>query len=421
MSTSIHHERNRPSKGSNHARLIQAWLCCLFGGLSLIHSETAVAQGVVEIVEQPSSLTLLQGDAAAFSVKAIGTPPLFYQWRLNGVDLSKAKASTYIISNAQPVQAGGYDVIVGNKDGSVTSKLATLTVLEPVTIFPTSLIVTQWDSASFGVKAQNNSVVSYQWQQNGVDVPGQTNKVFTIEHAQPDDQGLYRVNVSHGGRSILSDVATLKVLLPPLIITQPKNLTATAGAAVTFCVGATGSAPLGYLWRFDGETLAAGTNSTFTLVNVQSSNAGPYYVLVTNAIGLIFSAIANLTVNAPPSITRQPTNLNVPAGCNAILSVEVAPGALSQFQWRLNGTDIPGATNATYPVANVQAGQGGDYSVLVSNVVGSVLSSNATLSVSFPPHIAKQPADQSLRPGGSATFSVGASGGQPLVYSLELN
>jgi hypothetical protein len=62
------------------------------------------------------------------------------------------------------------------------------------------------------------------------------------------------------------------------------------------------------------------------------------------------------------------------------LSVTAGGGALS-YQWRLNGTNVIGATNAILTLCNLTAGQAGVYSVVVSNVAGSLSSSNAVVSL----------------------------------------
>ena len=84
------------------------------------------------IVVQPASQTITVGGPATFSVNATGVSPLFYQWRFNGSALSNASNSVLTIGNVQAVNAGAYMVIVSNTYGSVTSSVATLTVIDEV-------------------------------------------------------------------------------------------------------------------------------------------------------------------------------------------------------------------------------------------------------------------------------------------------
>jgi hypothetical protein len=68
------------------------------------------------------------GASTTLSVQVASNPPPSYQWRKDGVDIDGATASTLELSNVQLSDAGDYDVVVSNEEGSVTSGTATLTV-----------------------------------------------------------------------------------------------------------------------------------------------------------------------------------------------------------------------------------------------------------------------------------------------------
>ncbi|HEV7926452.1 MAG TPA: immunoglobulin domain-containing protein, partial [Verrucomicrobiae bacterium] len=91
-------------------------------------------------------------------------------------------------------------------------------------------------------------------------------------------------------------------------------------------------------------------------------------------------------------------------------------GGDAAYQWRLNGTNVAGATNATLVLANVQASNAGSYSISVANLAGSTISSNAVLTVNLIPNILDQPSNQTIFAYQSATFSVEAVGPTPLPY-----
>jgi hypothetical protein len=85
------------------------------------------------ITNPPAGLAVNVSSNAVFLVGAGGDQPLVYQWWFNSTNLLVgATNSTFVITNAQSTNAGGYDVIITNNYGSVTSAVAVLTVNLPV-------------------------------------------------------------------------------------------------------------------------------------------------------------------------------------------------------------------------------------------------------------------------------------------------
>jgi hypothetical protein len=83
------------------------------------------------ITVQPAASTVTAGQAASFSVTAMGTAPLTYQWRKDGVALSGATSAIVTLATTSASDAGTYSVVVTNGVGSVTSSGAALTVSPP--------------------------------------------------------------------------------------------------------------------------------------------------------------------------------------------------------------------------------------------------------------------------------------------------
>jgi len=82
-----------------------------------------------------------------------------------------------------------------------------------------------------------------------------------------------------------------------------------------------------------------------------------------------------------PTITAQPTNKTVNAGLPTSLSVTAYGLPGPSYQWRKNGTNIAGQTNATLTIASAKLADNGTYSVIVSNSAGTITSSNAVLTI----------------------------------------
>jgi PKD repeat protein len=162
-----------------------------------------------------------------------------------------------------------------------------------------------------------------------------------------------------------------------------------------------------YAWTFGDGNISTDTNPTNLYVNTGS------YTVTLTAIGaagtnvLIRNNYISVT-NVPPTITVQPVDTIVALGSNTFLSV-TATGTAIGYQWRLGGTPLANATNSVLLRNNVTCFRAGIYDVIVSNVVGSVLSSPAVLTVASPPGIATQPTDQIVAAGQTAQFTVTAT------------
>ncbi len=85
-----------------------------------------------------------------------------------------------------------------------------------------------------------------------------------------------------------------------------------------------------------------------------------------------------------PVIYDEPDSLTVAPGTNVTFSVRARGVAGLTYQWQLNGVNLPGATNSSLTLSNVQSSVAGNYQVVISSSSGSVTSNIATLTVPHP-------------------------------------
>lgn len=192
--------------------------------------------------------------------------------------------------------------------------------------------------------------------------------------------GLVLLLVACGGNTPTSTASATA----PAIATQPASVSVAVGGTATFTVSATGTAPLSYQWRKGGSAIGGASSATYALNSVTTNDAGQYDVVVSNSAGSVTSAAATLTVtggSAAPQITAQPVSQSVAAGTAVTFSVTASGSAPLSYQWRRNGTAITSATASTYTLSSVTAGDAGSFDVVVSNSLGSVTSTAATLTV----------------------------------------
>ncbi len=221
-------------------------------------------------------------------------------------------------------------------------------------------------------------------------------------------------------------VAVTSAPLAPTVVTQPQNVNVSSGQNASFTVFPNGTLPLSYQWYHNTNTpVANGTNATLTLTNVQDADAGSYSVIITNSYGSVTTAMAALTVNTPPSISTQPAGLTVIPGQNATFTVVADGSQPLNYQWYHNtNTPLTGAASPTLTLTNVQPGDAGSYSVVVSNTTASVTSSYAILIVNtnpVAPLFILQPVSLTAREGDDVAFTAAAIGTQPIAYQWNLN
>ncbi len=158
------------------------------------------------------------------------------------------------------------------------------------------------------------------------------------------------------------------------------------------------------------------------------TQAGTFSISVTGSDGIytqtdtVTFIIAGGTL--APAITTQPAAQSVNVGGSVTFSVAATGSPTPTYQWRKDGNDIVGATGATLTLTNVQTTAAGDYSVFISNSAGSQTSNVAKLTVlatTVAPAISTQPVNQSAAVGGTATFSVVATGSPAPAYQWLKN
>lgn len=397
------------------------------------------------ILTQPADQTVTEGGAAQFCVVAGGSPVLAYQWRYNGTNLPGATNASLRLTYLQINQAGLYSVVVFDPrfypPGQITSSNAVLTVTLPVCLPPPPGLTTWWRAEGdfTDVVAGNNGT-----NQNVSFANGKVGQafVFAAGASALSVPASPTLEIGSGGLSIEAwiqpDAVALSGLGAPII-----EWNAGATNLVRFWAGSTllagfvdaqgmahtlRSAP-GCLdtnhWQHvafsydlasgdaaiyvNGEV--AGTTNFGTVppqtagaVNLGGSAATTNFfsglldevslynrALSPAEILALFNAEQAGKCNVPvaPTVVAPPRDTSVLPGADAGFAVVAAGTAPLSYQWLRNGNPLPGATNASLILSNAACAENGSlYSVSVSNAGGSVVSSNAPLTIiNTPPQI----------------------------------
>ncbi|HTC64977.1 MAG TPA: putative Ig domain-containing protein [Candidatus Saccharimonadales bacterium] len=243
--------------------------------------------------------------------------------------------------------------------------------------------------------------------------------------------GTYPVTfiLHNGAGPDVSQTFTLTVVLGSSSpsINSPNNTTFVIGSLGSFSVTATGSPtpvfsetgalPTGVLFNTSTGVLS-GTPA------VGSLSSYPITINATNGVGTDATQNFTLTVGAAPLITTQPQSQSVSVGQGATFTVAATGSTPLNYQWQVNGVNIGGATFSFYSLPATTANNDGTtITVVVSNAVGSVTSTVATLTVDTPPTIGISPVSQTVAVGEAATFTVTGveKGILPLSYQWAKN
>lgn len=166
--------------------------------------------------------------------------------------------------------------------------------------------------------------------------------------------------------------------------------------------------------------LPSGTAGSYTITVTAANIAGNGVPGNADATDQDFALyVYNGSSCAAPVIVTHPASTSACAGGLATFSV-AATGA-SSFQWRKNTVNVVGATSATYTIPSTVAGDAGSYDCVATAACGATTTSNAaSLAIDVSPMVTVPPATQSACTGGSASFSVTATGGS-LTYQWRKN
>ncbi len=407
--------------------------------------QLTVSNPAPSILIQPTNQTVTVGDAVSFSVTASGMPPLSYQWSFNGTNIVGAANSTLTLTNVQPGQAGNYEVLVTNAYGSVFSSNAVLTVNPLPPCAPVSSGLVSWwpgeDNANDVVGTNKGTLqggVSFAAGEVGeafvfdgstasIKVPaslgltvgagnGLTIETWVCPAADTltELQSIMEWNAGSGsqpigsqlGMSVFYDASLYANLLDTAgtghLLNSDAGLMTTNFQHIAVTYDKTTGVAV--LYR-NGVVVTTANLGIFTPQTtydfyIGARPAGPFanhfngmidepsiYNRVLSAVEIQSIYNAGSGGKCPPTlpvIVSQPTNQTVMVGGAAIFSVTASGTPPLSYQWNFNGTNIAGATNTTLTLTNVQLNQAGNYAVLVTNVYGSALSSNAALTVNLP-------------------------------------
>lgn len=367
------------------------------------------------------SAEVCAGEAATLTAKVTGgSAPYGYTWTRLSDNTVVGNEATLTVS---PTETTSYKVDISDARNCVLpSSTATATVtVNPLTTTsdPSDQTVCQGAKVSFATTAGGTGPFTYAWTLDGAPIGSEASVEVDTSKLAP---GSYQVCVTTTGKCGNPQQCATLVVQASTAATELVAQTACQGMTANFTTTASGGdGTFTYQWKLDNVVIPNATNSSVA-IDTTALLVGEHTVavVVTGNCGTVTRS-TTLTVQANTTATDlTPATVCQEATANFSTTASGGNGAFS-YQWKLDGVNIPDATNSSVAI-NTTGLSGGEHSVavVVSGNCGTIIKSTK-LTVQAKT-AATNLTSQIVCQGANVNFSTTASGGNgTLTYQWKLD
>jgi hypothetical protein len=358
------------------------------------------------IVSQPQSTAVLVGNMASFSVGAVGSQPLSYQWRLNSTNISAltnttATNATLVLTNVQLSQSGNaYSVVVTNSAGSTNSSTAFLNVSVPTCVSASTNLAGWWQGeGDAGDAALGNAGVI----QGGVTFStGEVGEAFNFDGVT--------------GNIVVPASSTLNVGMNPGVTIEAWIKPASLASAEPLVEWNSANNNLGMHFWIDVSVANSGGGPGSFLANVVDTSGVNHFMA---SPGGLFSTNSFAHV----AFTYDHASGVGTFYCNGLAVLARPLGVLTpRTTYNLNLGYRPGSPSFPATYYGGLLDEVSVYSVaLSSNQIQAIYTAGSLGKCGTIPVFLSQPQSQSVSPGTNVTFFPGVSGTRPMTYQWKMN
>ncbi|XP_071796641.1 protein sidekick-2-like isoform X2 [Asterias amurensis] len=395
------------------------------------------------ITEHPEGDTTVENNRESLKCRALGDPPLEYQWLKDDLPLGAYDSDmrTLILTNIQRTNAGEYRCLVRNPVGTIMSRSADLYVayLESFSGGPSTETATAGQATLLSCPSiESYPLPTVTWRKDGVEIYNDANKKTTIDNrlvildSSTSDQGVYTCkaeSIDTGDFAVSSDI-TLAVqgstpaTVAPTIVVPPSNIIVTQGetiARMECIVNARPLADLEMTWKHNSVVISTGGSELFELLirSPSQSDVGIYECEASLPGFQPVSASANLTLYIPPTFVTTFEDITISSvGSDVAIPCAATGNSRPTVTWFRNAVDVTALGDSrfqvlqsgTLEIRSTEAVDAGMYQCMVNNEAGEDIKDTWLQVREIAPTFTSHPNDTTVIEGQPATIQCQATG-----------
>lgn len=333
------------------------------------------------------------GDDVAIEV-AVGARDPYRTYLYSDEHLvATADVPRLVLTNVQPGLGPRFRLVVSNEFGWTANDWVYLSIYDRpprITRQPRDQAVSPGADARFEADARGSEPLEWQWQLNGVDIPGATAPILELPAATMNASGEYRVVVRNTLGTATSEAAFLSVGLP-VIAEQPLSLYQRQGFPTLLWARVVSASPVKFQWWRADAPIQGETEAALALGPAGPAITGAYRLTLSNAFGAVTSRTARVRLYDPPAIVSRPalpvivgdwmpSEVAVPAGLTNAVAVGIGDthGLALRADGQLVGWGTP-SNGGEWNPAEIPSGMGAVAALAIGRSHNTTLRQDGTV------------------------------------------
>ena len=364
-----------------------------------VHTTTAVTS------TYSNPLNVICEDASISFAFGVEGHALTYAWNQDGV--AAGTDSTLTIAAADTAQSGYYQLVTSGYCGVDSSQVVQLIVHPTTQVLSTFADTAICQDADITLPVATSGFnVTYKWMQNGSQVS--TSSSLNVTDALSSDNGSYQLELSGYCGTDTSNSFDVLVMPTTEVFTSLGDTTACIDDALTLAVVDTGYMNM-YQWYQNGIAITGETDSTLSIGSLTSSDTGSYMLVATGSCGVDSSAAISLGAWKTTTLTASSPSFDICKGSQALMYMDV-DGDFVSYSWAKDGFNLPGSTNDTLILNNVQPAFSGYFVGTATGICGTTVTDSIQMSVHQIPNVVQEPVSDTLCQYDNTSLTVNATG-----------